>query len=337
MLKKLVNEAYFTLRITTTGPLLIRSGRATISGPDMTPVLTYHNGKQEVFLPGSSLKGVFRSHSEKVVCSLQSRVVCYPFAGNEDKETDLNKRRQDYRDSCGAVFTQLAKESVQYRAKIDEDTEFVYANSCPTCRLYGSTGFIGRIAIGDAYLVSKAVTEQRDGVGIDRLTGGASHGAKFELEVVSTGVSFETDIHVRNFEIWQLGMLFIVLQDMADELIHIGSGRSRGLGQVTAQISEQGHNGRPGGFVISSMRESNEQPDEVWGLGAWLNDGSYGTRIEDKLVLSPAVEQIPRGIRNIRAFTGEALTTLRKAAIDDFVKRMRNWSTPEIPLFLRSR
>jgi hypothetical protein len=49
MLKKLVNEAYCTLRITTTGPLLIKSGQATISGPDMTPVLTLRNGRQEVF------------------------------------------------------------------------------------------------------------------------------------------------------------------------------------------------------------------------------------------------------------------------------------------------
>src|SRR5437764_11796102 len=115
MLKKLMNEAYFTLRITTVGPLLIRSGRATISGPDMTPVLTFRNGRQEVFLPGSSLKGVFRSHSEKVVCSLKSRVVCYPFSGSENKESDLNRRQQDYRDSCGAVFTQLARENPQDR------------------------------------------------------------------------------------------------------------------------------------------------------------------------------------------------------------------------------
>src|ERR1700730_4333310 len=92
MLKKLVNEAYFTLRITTTGPLLIRSGRATISGPDMTPVLTYRNGQQEIFLPGSSLKGVFRSHSEKIVCSLKPRVVCYPFSIPEDKAVDRNQR-----------------------------------------------------------------------------------------------------------------------------------------------------------------------------------------------------------------------------------------------------
>ena len=70
MLKKLVNEASFTLRITTTGPLLIKSGQPTISGPDMTPVLTFRNGQREVFLPGSSLKGVFRSHLEKITCSL---------------------------------------------------------------------------------------------------------------------------------------------------------------------------------------------------------------------------------------------------------------------------
>src|ERR1051326_5614357 len=162
MLKKLVNEAYFTLRITATGPLLIKSGQPTTEGPDMTPVLTFRNGQQEVFLPGSSLKGVFRSHSEKIVCSLKSRVVCYPFSGSEDKEADIEQRRRDYRDSCGAVFTQLAKDDKDYRAKLENDTAFVYANSCPTCRLFGSTGFIGRVAIGDAYLASAARTEQRD-------------------------------------------------------------------------------------------------------------------------------------------------------------------------------
>ena len=96
MLKKLVNEAYLTLRITTTGPLLVKSGGVTISGPDMTPVRTYRNGQQEIFIPGSSLKGVFRSHIEKIVCSLKSRVVCYPFSGHDEKEADLTQRRRDY-------------------------------------------------------------------------------------------------------------------------------------------------------------------------------------------------------------------------------------------------
>lgn len=329
MLKKLVNEAYFTLRITTTGPLLIRSGLATISGPDMTPVLTFRNGQQEIFLPGSSLKGVFRSHSEKIVCSLKPHVVCYPFSGAEEKEADLAQRQRDYRESCGERFNRFSKEGDAQRKQLEARTDYVYQQSCPTCRLFGSTGFIGRISIGDAYLSSpRAITEQRDGVGIDRLTGGASHGAKFELEVVSRDISFETDIHLRNFEIWQLGMLFVVLQDMQDGLIRIGSGRSRGLGSVTAQISEEGRNGRSGGFVISNIRNSEEPADELWGLGRWLNDASYGTQPGDKgdvLNLPSAVEQRKRGIRQERVFKGETLSSLSDAAINTFVERIQAW------------
>ncbi len=324
MLKKIVNEAYFTLRITTTGPLLIKSGQPTISGPDMTPVLTFRNGQYEVFLPGSSLKGVFRSHLEKIACSLKPRVVCYPFSGGKETGADLIQRQRDYRDSCGAV---LQKEQV---------TNIVYDKSCPACRLFGSTAFIGRVAISDAYLISPSATEQRDGVGIDRLTGGASHGAKFELEVVSTGVSFETDIHLRNFEIWQLGMLFAVIQDMEDELIRIGSGRSRGLGKIIATLSDEERDRRSRGVVISSIREGAEPDNELWGLGKWLEDDkSYGTWEDDLLVLSRPVERTQRGIRSIRSFNGDDLSALRDATIEDFVKRIRNWPEQQAAIAAR--
>jgi CRISPR-associated RAMP protein (TIGR02581 family) len=340
MLQKLVNEAYFTLRITTEGPLLVKSGHASVSGPDMTPVLTWRNGQQEVFLPGSSLKGVFRSHIEKVVCSLKPRVVCYPFEGNERRQAGLDQRRRDYRDSCGGMFRQFAGQNNENRRRLDEQTDRVYAASCPTCRLFGSTAFIGRVAIGDAYLASKEVKEQRDGVGIDRLTGGASHGAKFELEVVSTGVTFETDIHLRNFELWQLGMLFVILQDMEDQLIHIGSGRARGLGKVSAAIREHAPDdeeaggrsapGRPEGLVISALRASEEPEHELWGLGRWLNNSSYGTEPGDLLKLNEdkhlsEVKRVDRGIRSQRAFSGPALMALRDKATDQFVSRMQAW------------
>jgi len=326
MLKQLKNEAFCTLRITTTGPLLIKSGYASVSGPDMTPVLTWHEKGHEVFMPGSSLKGVFRSHLEKIACSLKPRVVCYPFEGTEAKQADLEQRRSDYRDSCGGMFTQIGKRSNEARKWLEEVSDLVYAASCPTCRLFGSTGFIGRIAISDAYLASKEVKERRDGIGIDRLTGGASHGAKFELEVVSSGVSFETNIHLRNFEIWQLGMLFAVLQDMEDELIRVGSGRSRGLGQVKAEISDRSTGGLPGGFVVSTLRDTEESPEQLWGLGRWLNDGSYGTWQDDYLDLKPPVEKTPRGIRALRVFGGDDLVGLREAAISQFVKRIKAWS-----------
>jgi CRISPR/Cas system CSM-associated protein Csm3 (group 7 of RAMP superfamily) len=134
MLKKLVNEAYFTLRIKTTGPLLIRSGQAAGSGPDMTPV---RDGKKEIFLPGSSLKGVFRSHSEKIVCSLKPHVVCYPFAGSEIKEVDAEQRQHDYRESCGERFNQFVKQNFEQRDWLERRTDVVYEHSCPACRLDG--------------------------------------------------------------------------------------------------------------------------------------------------------------------------------------------------------
>ena len=181
------------------------------------------------------------------------------------------------------------------------------------------------MAIGDAYLVSESATEQRDGVGIDRFTGGSSHSAKFELEVVSSNVVFETNIHLRNFGIWQLGMLFVVLQDLEDELIHIGSGRSRGLGKVTAQISTQGRHNRPGGFVTSTIRDSSKPAGELWGLGRWLEDGSYGTWHDDLITLTEPLERHKNGIRVQRSFQDQKLAALREACIDNFVARMQHW------------
>jgi CRISPR-associated RAMP protein (TIGR02581 family) len=349
MLKKIMNEAFLTVRITTTGPLLIKSGRATVGEANATPVLTFRNDRQEVFIPGSSLKGVFRSHVERVVGSLKTHVICYPFAAEGNNEADQEQRKRDYRESCGEMFNKIAKKDDDGKGKqrtkrLDARKDLIYAASCPTCRLFGSTSFIGRIAINDAYLTpdTREIKELRDGVGIDRLTGGASHRAKFDLEVVTTGVEFETDIHIRNFELWQLGMLFIVLQDMKDGLISLGSGRSRGLGKVKAEIVD--------GVMLSTIRDSEatESSDQLWGLGRWLDDGSgkglekddllglafpgngeYGTWRNDLLTLSPVVkyDQNPQKIRQQRVFKDEALTSLRTGAIDQFIHRMKEWPT----------
>src|SRR5260370_42376964 len=80
MLKALVNEARLRLDITTQGSLLVKTGYATVIGADMAPVQTYRNGQQEVYLPGSSLKGVFRSYIEKVVNRIKPRVACNPLS-----------------------------------------------------------------------------------------------------------------------------------------------------------------------------------------------------------------------------------------------------------------
>ena len=106
--------------------------------------------------------------------------------------------------------------------------------------------------------------------------------------------------------------------------IRLGSGRSRGLGQVKAEISLNGSHGRPGGFVTSTIRDSREPLDQLWGLGRWLNDKSYGTLPDDFITVD--IERDTGGIRTMRSFTGNDLNNLRDISIDAFVKRMQIWS-----------
>lgn len=312
MLKRLVNEAKFTLTITTTGPVLVRSGRATVIGPDMTPVLTFRHGKRQVYLPGSSLKGVVRSHLEKVSRTLRYDpfVVCNPF------QTELSITDA----SCGKKLEGRKKELKKQDREKELTTEVAYKESCPICRLFGSTEFIGRVSINDAYLTNDAQplpTEQRDGVGIDRLTSGSAHGALFQLEVVSSGVEFQTDVYLRNFETWQLGMLLLVVQDMEDGLIRIGSGTSRGLGSVKGKVSE---------VTINHLGAKAPNPaHEVWGLGKFLGDKSYGTQSDDILKLKKAPTPKRRGIRWQSTFSGHSLQELGIQAIDAFIQRLESW------------
>lgn len=310
MLKQLVNEALIPLTLTTTGPLLVRSGHATLSGPDMTPVLTYRNGDWQVYLPGSSLKGVIRSHLEKVGRTLNAGAICDPFHKLPAPDA-----------FCGDRLLRRKKDDQE-----DVDSEVAYRESCPICRLFGSTEFIGRVSINDAYLVDSRrprPTEERDGVGIDRLTGGAFGGALFNLEAVSSGVQFQTNIYLRNFEVWQLGMLLLIIQDMQDGLIRIGSGRSRGLGSVE---------GATDGVTIGHIGLSTGRPaNEIWGLGKFLSEGKYGTRSDDLLRLEQTPHQEQRGLRMRATFTEERLQELTDGAIGKFVSRIQNWNPISAP------
>lgn len=314
MLKRLVNECCFTLVVRTDGPVLIKSGHLTVSGPDMTPVRTYRNGNTEIYLPGSSLKGVFRSHIEKVIRTLKEGVVCNPFV-----KVNQSTCPDHAEVSCGDKFEGRQKDGSRI---CNED---IYSESCPVCRLFGSTSFIGRLAISDAYLAEGSTerTEQRDGVGIDRFTGGAASGAKFDLEVVSSGVTFETGIYLRNFEVWQLGMLMLVVQDLEDGLIRIGSGRSRGLGNIKGEISDFE-------MSINYLGVVNSKPaNSVWGLGKFLDNNSYGTNTNDQITVRMLPSEETRGIRKITTFSGENLKELKQNSIKSFVDKIQSWSTPE--------
>jgi CRISPR-associated RAMP protein (TIGR02581 family) len=291
MLKQLVNECVIDLAIQPEGPILIKSGMPTISGPDMAFVTTWRNGEEEVYLPGSSLKGTFRSHAERIARTLNEVAACNPF--------EAKSNRGQF---CGHVFEKRKKDK-EWPDDADRLNQLVYHDSCPICRLFGSTWFAGRLATEDAYAEGKAPRpQQRDGVGIDRFTGGAAQGVKFDMEVVTEG-TFATRLHLRNFELWQLGLVGFVLMDLAGSLIRIGAAKSRGLGRVRGKVRQV----RLDFLGLNAPQPENGQL-KLLGAGALVSQEmakNYGMERPDEVTIL-AVEPKTNGLRTTYKYDGEA-------------------------------
>ena len=223
MLRKWLCQADIKIIIEPVDPVLIKSGYATIDGTDMVPVSTFKDGNSVYYFPGTSLKGVLRSHLERIARTLHPGSVCIPYY-DPDKNITIPVASEQNSHGCG------------YRPS-GNTSSAAYADSCAACRLFGSLKFGGRFSISDAYPSSdhNQEPELRNGVGIDRFTGGTVPGVLFDLKVL-VGGEFEASLRLINFELWQLAALNILLLDMADEMITIGAGRSRGLGRVRITV-----------------------------------------------------------------------------------------------------
>ena len=296
MLKQLVNECQIDFNIKIEGPVLIKSGIETGSGPDMAFVTVFRNGAQEVYLPGSSLKGMLRAHAERITRTLapeNSTVVCDPFK-TEPK--------------CGSN---------------GKDNPEVYKKSCLICKLFGSTSFASRLATEDAYSDGRApAPQQRDGVGIDRFTGGAADRAKFNLEVISEGV-FATALHIRNFELWQLGLIGFVLQDLKDGFIRIGFGKSRGLGKVSAEIKRVRLH-----FLGPNAPQPNDDKLPIRGVGSLFQEAeSYGMVTPDETAIEFAHGPQSNGVRTTATFPNDTFPWQEVAS--RWVERVKSYATTQ--------
>ena len=245
MRRRKLCELEVVLDIDAEGPVLVKSGRESgLFGVDMCFVRTrrgnHESDEGDPFLPGTSLKGVFRSHAERLVRTLAGRddAVCLPYLQRPERRDEQSLT------SCGKRLEKVGQ----------EDKSIAYARSCLACRLFGSLAFGGRIAISDGYLVDREEVplrlEVRDGVAIDRRTGAVAGGAKFQFEVLTQG-RFRTRILLDNYESWQAGVLVAVLEDFVAGRIPIGMGTSRGLGRVRGTVREvrgRWYGNDPGGW-----------------------------------------------------------------------------------------
>jgi CRISPR-associated RAMP protein (TIGR02581 family) len=283
--RQLLNECRIGGTISTTSPVLVRSAVETIGGPDVGVVLTVRDGLDQPYLPGSSLKGALRSQAERILRTLRPNSACNPL----DDRGPLR--------SCGRRLEEREREVQRTDRRQTIVPATAYRDSCAACKTFGSTALAGRVIAGDGYLQGAALPAlvRRDGIGIDRFSGAASLRSRYELEAV-TDVTFDISVTMHNYEIWQLGLLGLVFQDLVSGRLPIGSGKSRGLGQVRGSIQ-----------AVELAYVRNERAaaggSEILGVGALLEDsGRYGYRKEDSVPHGESATREEQGIRTVYRF-----------------------------------
>jgi CRISPR/Cas system CSM-associated protein Csm3 (group 7 of RAMP superfamily) len=222
MHKRIVNQCAITFRLIPNGPILIKASDqgADPTKPDMEFVDTYRSGKKEIYLPGSSLKGMIRAHAERIVRTV----------GREHPDSDhpgLLWANDPLNDDRGYLKT---------KEKKSRDGAGIYKYSCFTEQMFGNTSIASHVRIEDAYYDPDAgmplVLEERNSVAIDRFSGSTSGAGLFNFQVCTSG-AFKTTIHFKNFTLAQLALIGLVLRDLNEGWIGVGFGKSRGLGFVS--------------------------------------------------------------------------------------------------------
>jgi len=271
MLKRLVNACEIEFEFVNTTPILVKDGRWQQPKGQQTFAAVFQCRDDEktmyekalagdlesltYFIPGSSMRGVFRSQMERIAraFSPENPIVCNLFV-DPDKEA----MGQAGATEAGCAFNKEVNG---------------YKDSCPACRIFGSTKHAGRISFSDGEVLDRgtiAITEQ---IAIDRFAGSVRAGP-FKLMMLE-GAKFKTSLRIRNFELWQLGLLAYVFKDLKAGRLQIGMGKNLERGHVKCDPT---HPTTPQDLKIRIAYYGPRSPEHscVKGLYELVDDARYG-------------------------------------------------------------
>ncbi|MGD9101343.1 MAG: hypothetical protein PVF45_12760, partial [Anaerolineae bacterium] len=86
---------------------------------------------------------------------------------------------------------------------------------------------------------------------------------------------------LRNFQLWQVGLLAVALRDLADGRVPLGFARSRGLGRVSLDYGSL-EISYPGQFLETGARDFGRA---LYGVTAFVPAADYGYVAEQPLSL----------------------------------------------------
>lgn len=205
------------LQIQLESPFLVKDHDATrrtrAEGDKIETAMPLRDQGGNAYLPARSLRGVLRSQAERIVRTL------WPVSQEDALAT---------RGACALP------------------THHKEGERCLCCQLFGAPSWRGLLELSDFTSSAMGEPEEQTFVAIDRFTGGIATAPLQEGEVKGKGLTFRMKGAPRPLlkgqlalrlqrggkqtELWMLGLLALVLRDLAEGDLTLGAAASRGYG-----------------------------------------------------------------------------------------------------------
>lgn len=283
LLRETVLEGY----IINLEPLRIGSGREPpLEAPvDLAVLRIRYNGVNVPYIPGSSLKGVFRSYATL-------------FARHKGLEVCTGLLKE----TCGEIKVVGGKRLNEYidelmRSGSKDAVKVFHENACLMCKIFGSTRYMSKVSFSDAYPIDESGqiidvrTGVRTGIAIDRRTGAAQAGALYRIEFVEPGARFRFIIRCRNLPNYAIGLLSLILRRVHEGVIKIGGFKSRGFGTVKVEnlrFRNRSFIGEPD-LIMVSLEPGVDKDVDLSGIvrlenGWMISEGENAWKVIEKLI-----------------------------------------------------
>ncbi len=238
----------FSSRVAIRGQLIAETGlhigtNISALDPSATDSPVIRDATGHPFIPGSSLKGALRSHMESMIRGLNRPKMC---ACDPIAAPCIPEKKQNDRPGIKEIKAAAEKEATVNnrldRVKYDSIlTSKILDASCIICQLFGSPWLAAHLMVKDLFIIPEwwaGRLELRDGVGIDRDTGTARHGVKYDFEVTPAATRFGLEVVAENASDDLLGLLAVGLRELEQQRISLGGKTTRGLGAVKLELTE---------------------------------------------------------------------------------------------------
>lgn len=290
--KIFLRETVFGGEFVALSPLRIGAGGEPPLGSlvDLAVIRINIGSSQVPYIPGSSLKGVFRSHAEAIArrkglqtCSGLSKSTCMETKNYLDPSTG-EQRLDRY------IESQISQNNSE------KAMEAFFKTACLMCKIFGAPMYASKAAFSDAYPLEEPLLGVRTGVAISRRTGAVAFGP-YQVEYIEPGARFSFSITLRNLPNYALGLIASVLDMVRAGEVRIGGFKTRGFGKVGIEnIWFRNKEANGDQRIMRSLEEGVDKELDIKGLST-LEDGWAVSRREQCIHLMERLIEVWENVK----------------------------------------